>query len=69
MVLVGSHRFSVVLSGCRMFSVVLMGSQMFLYVLIGSHRLSLVLSIGVGSKMRVGGLKSKRHTQNNVPPQ
>ena len=52
MVLVGSHRFSVVFSGCRMFSVVLYGchgvlvdSQWFSVVLpVGSRRFSMVLT-------------------------
>ena len=43
MVLVGFHRFSVVLSGC-MFSVVLYGSHGFSVVLIGSRRFSVVLA-------------------------
>ena len=41
-VLVGSHRFSVVLSAC-MFSVVLRSCHGFSKVLVCSHRLSMVL--------------------------
>ena len=47
MVLVGSHRFSVVLSRCRTFSVVLYGWHGFSKVLVcshRSHRLSMVLT-------------------------
>ena len=43
MVLVGSHRFSVVLRGCRMFSVVLYGCHGFSVVLAGTCRFSVVL--------------------------
>ena len=43
MVLVGSHRFSVVLSSCHMFSVVLYGRHWFSVVLVGSSRFSVVL--------------------------
>ena len=53
MVLVGFHRFSVVLSGCRLFSVVLYGCRGFSVVLVGSSRFlvdsqlfSVVLPIG-----------------------
>ena len=53
MVLVGSHRFSVVLSmfsvvvyGCHGFSVVLVGSRRFSEVLVDSQWFSVVLPVG-----------------------
>ena len=42
--LVGSHRLSVVLSCGLVVFMVVMGSQRFLYVLIDFHRLSMVLT-------------------------